>query len=54
MEQKNEDGFTSLKDGSHPGQPETVHTNANIAAVAGLIKGDARLTVKNIANSVGI
>ena len=27
---------------------------ANIAAVTGLIKRDVRLTVKNIANSVGI
>ena len=31
-----------------------VHTNANIAAVASLIKRDAILTVKNVANSVGI
>ena len=49
-----QDGFTNLKDGSRPGQPKTVVTNANIAAVAGLIKRDARLTVKHIAYSVGI
>ena len=39
---------------SHPGQPKSVVTIANIAAVAGLIKEDAKLTVKNIAHSVGI
>ena len=33
-----QDGFTNLKDGYRPGQPKTVVTNANIAAVAGLIK----------------
>ena len=49
-----QDGFFSLKDGFRPGQPETVVTNANIAAVAGHIKQDARLTVKNIPHSVGI
>ena len=39
-----------------PGQPQTVHNGANIAAVAGLIKyqPDVRLTVKNITTSVGI
>ena len=35
-------------------QTKTVVTNANITAVAGLIKGDARLTVNNIAHNVGI
>ena len=35
---KFQDGFTNLKDGSRPGQPKTVVTNVNIAAVAGLIK----------------
>ena len=40
-----QDCFTNLKDGSHPGQPKMVVANANIAAVAGLIKQDARLTV---------
>ena len=48
------DGFSGLKDGLCPGQPKTVDTNANIAAVAGLIKQDTRLTVKSIAHSVGI
>ena len=49
-----QDGFNNLKDDSRPGQPKTVITNANIAAVAGLIKQDSRLPVKNIAHSVGI
>ena len=53
-QKKFQDGFTNLKDGSHPDQPKTVATNANAAAVAGLIKQDARFTVKNIAHSVGI
>ena len=34
-QKKFKDGFTSLKDGSRPGQPKTVATNANIADVAG-------------------
>ena len=51
---KFQDGFTNLKDGSRPGQPKTVITNANIAAVAGLIKREARPTAKNIAHSVNI
>ena len=42
---KLQDGLTNLKDGSRPGQPKPVVTNANIAAVVGLIKRDARLTV---------
>ena len=37
-----------------PSQPKTAHTNVNITAVAGLIKRDARLTVKNITYSVDI
>ena len=49
-----QDGFTHLKDGSRPGQPKTVVTNTKNASVAGLIKRDARLTVKNIAHSVDI
>ena len=32
---KFQDGFTNHKDGSRPGQPKTIVTNANIAAVAG-------------------
>ena len=51
---KFQDGFTYLKDRSRPGQRKTVVTNDKIAAVLGLIKRDARLTVKNIAHSVGI
>ena len=45
-----------LKDGSRPGQPETIVINAtrNIVAVAGLIKRETRLTVKNIAHIVSI
>ena len=45
-QKKFQDAFTNLKDGVRPGQPKTVVTNANIAAVAGLIKRDARLSVK--------
>ena len=40
------DGFTNLKDGSRPGQLKTVITNANTAALLGLIKRDANFTVK--------
>ena len=46
--------FTNHKDGSHPGQPKTIVTNVKIAAVAGLTKREARLTLKTITNSVGI
>ena len=34
--------------------PKLVATNANVASVTGLYKRDARLTVKNIAHSVGL
>ena len=47
-------GFTSYKNGFRPGQPQAVDTNVYIAAVAGLIKRDARLALTNIAHSVGI
>ena len=40
-----QDGFTNLKDGFHPNQPKTVVNKTNIAAVAGLIKQDVRLSV---------
>ena len=30
---KFQDGFTNHKDGSHPGQPKTIVTNVNIAAL---------------------
>ena len=39
-------GFTSHKNGFRPGQSLTVDTNVFIAAVAGLIKQDARLALK--------
>ena len=42
---KCQDGFTNLKDGSRPGQPKIVVTNAYIAAEASLIKRDTRVTV---------
>ena len=32
-----QDGFIDLKYGSYPGQPKSAVTNANIAAVAGLV-----------------
>ena len=51
---KFQNGFTNHKDSSRLGQPKTVETNSNIAAVAGLIKRDVKLTLKNIAHSVGI
>ena len=44
--QKFQDGVTNPIDGSRPGQPRTVAIDANIAGVAGLIKRDARLTLK--------
>ena len=47
---KFQDGFSKLKDGSRPGQPKTVVTNANIAAVAGLLNRGG----KTISHSVGI
>ena len=43
-----QDGFTNFEDGSLPGQPRIVVTNAYIAAVADLIKRDARHTVKTL------
>ena len=46
-----QDGFTNHKDGSRPGQPKTIVTNVCFAAVASLIKRDARLTLQNIARS---
>ena len=49
-----QDVFTNHKDGSPPGQSKTVVINANSAAVAGLIKRDARLILKTIAHIVGI
>ena len=46
--------YKKFQDGPNPGQSETVVTNAKIAAVTGLIKRDARCTVKTIAHSVEI
>ena len=37
-----QDGFTNHEDGSSPVKSKTIITNANIAAVAGLIKRDVR------------
>ena len=51
---KFQDGITKLKDGSRPGQSKTVVTNANIAAVTGLIKRDTRFTEKNVVHGVGM
>ena len=51
---KFQDDSTNLKDVSRPGQSKTVATNANSAAVVGLIKRDARLKVKISAHSVGL
>ena len=45
-QKKFQDAFTNFQDGSLPDQPKTVVSNANIAAVAGLIKRDARLSAK--------
>ena len=49
-----QDDFTNHKDGFDPGQPKTMVTNVYIAAVSGLIKRDAKLTLQNITYSVGI
>ena len=56
MAQKIQDGdrLTYHKDCFRPGQPKTIVTNVNIATVAGQTKRDARLTLENIAHSVGI
>ena len=47
-------GKTDLKDAPRPGQPKIAVTKANVAAVETLINQDARLTVKEIAHSLGI
>ena len=49
---KFQDVFNNHKDYSRPGKPITIVANAYIAA--DLIKRDARLTLQNIAYSVGI
>ena len=49
-----QDGFSNHKDGSRLGQPNTIVTYVTIAAVADMTTRDARLTLKNIAHSVGI
>ena len=55
-QEKFQDRFTNIKDGSRLGQSKIVVANGYIAAVACLIKRDTRFTctVSNIANSVGI
>ena len=51
---KFQDGFTNLKDGSRPGQPKSVVTNTNIAAVAGLIKRDVSKRSAKIVTNLDI
>ena len=46
--------FNDLKDEPRPGQPRKAATKANVAAVADMVKQDARFTVKEIAHSVGV
>ena len=47
-------GKTDLNDGPRPGQPRRATTKANVAAVSDMIKQDARFTVQEIADKVGI
>ena len=47
-------GKFSVEDDTHPGRPKTSVTKANIAAVKRVVKQDARLSVKDIANCTGI
>ena len=47
-------GKFSVEDVTHPGRPKTSVTKANIAAVKIVVKQDARLSVKDIANCTGI
>ena len=54
MAQKIQDDKTDLKDAPWPSQHKSAATKSNVAAVADLIKYDARLSVKEIAHSVGI
>ena len=51
---KVQDVFTNHKYGSRPGQPKSIVTNVYIAALAGLTKRDARLTLQYFAQSVGV
>ena len=51
---KFQDYFIYLKDGSRPVLPKLIVANVNVAAMAGLIKGDIRLRVNYFAHSVGI
>ena len=47
-------GKFSVEDDTRPGRPKTSITKANIAAVTFVVKQDARLSVKDIANYTGI
>ena len=47
-------GKTDLKDEPRPGQQRKADTKANVAAVADMVKQDARFTVKEIADSAGV
>ena len=44
----------SVEDDTRPGRPKTSVTKANIAAVKIVVRQDARLSVKDIANCTGI
>ena len=47
-------GKTDLKEEPRPGQPRKAVTKADVAAVADMVKQDARFTVKEIADSAGV
>ena len=47
-------GKTDLKDEHRPSHPRKAATKANVAAVADMVKQDARFTVKEIADSAGV
>ena len=51
---KFQNGKTSIKDRDCSGRPGIQVTEANIAAVKKMIEGDARYTLRNIAQYVGI
>ena len=54
MHKKFKGGKTELKDEPRPSQPRKAATKANVAAVADMVKQDARITVKETADSVGV
>ena len=47
-------GNFSVEDDTRPGRSKTSVTKANVAAVKSVVKQDARLSVKDIANCTGI